>query len=561
MPCSRFLRRSVSTLLLLVAVGAQAQVAYPELRRLYQLSEQRTDFVFVLDTSGSMRPFYSQVRRACIEFLKALPPEDNLYFYCFDRQVYPISPAGAKAKDWAQVASQIPDVPRGTHTDIGAALEQVMATLSRREASPIAFIVFITDGKHEPASESLYPVDTRSGRWGALRQSAREVAKTKEVFRVFAIGLKDNTDAQLLARIFGASNTSVLFTRPEQLQSYLRQVQNNLIAVRLKSAVQNDLANQRIAIPAEATSVSIRLAVGRTSVQSVPLTSTFRPLTIAWRSGGVEREVEGVHVVVLPLEKKLTAEGGASAEEQALRVEVSAPPAQSNRLMLRRERTIPIQLTIPYRAIAEPAGEIRQLGLSPDVRLHNDTGQIGEAIPLDLTITVEEGVAPSALAIRWFGLTALIALVGFALWSFSPKPVGWIVAGYDQYPLENQSEAIREWNANLIKILALSAGGTALGAVAGFLIGQWWSFYLFQIVLGLAGALIGYRIWGRKGVRVGRASDAHLVLEGAEQTWVVYTTATDVRARLLPSGTDLSLYANPQIDLGGGQIVEWSRTL
>lgn len=166
--------------------------------------QARADFVIVLDTSGSMREggLFEQVVQAVATFIEALSPEDYLSILAFDSHVrYLVIPQeiGKNKRALQQRILSLPK-PSGQKTDIGAALEKTVDELNRPNANPLQFVVFITDGRHDPPQESKYPTALHEN-FSLLKEKAKRTL-FDHVVAVTGLGLNLSTDIELLRKVF-----------------------------------------------------------------------------------------------------------------------------------------------------------------------------------------------------------------------------------------------------------------------------------------------------------------------------------------------------------------------
>jgi uncharacterized protein YegL len=166
--------------------------------------QARADFVIVLDTSGSMREggLFEQVVQAVATFIEALSPEDYLSILAFDSHVrYLVIPQeiGKNKRALQQRILSLPE-PSGQKTDIGAALEKTVDELNRPNANPLQFVVFITDGRHDPPQESEYPTALHEN-FSLLKEKAKRTL-FDHVIAVTGLGLNRSTDIELLRKVF-----------------------------------------------------------------------------------------------------------------------------------------------------------------------------------------------------------------------------------------------------------------------------------------------------------------------------------------------------------------------
>ncbi|MEU4926278.1 vWA domain-containing protein [Streptomyces yokosukanensis] len=201
----------------------EAGTGAPSRAEIYQelgLDQEPADYVILVDTSGSMAQGgrYSTVRSTLRPFLDGLTSRDHVALFTFDSR--PEARYIGAAGDTRKIVSALPSKPNASgETDIGAALNAALNELGRDDASSVASVVLLTDGRHHPPRGSRYP--TAGGApWDALRKRAEGIAQRTDLAG-YALPLGSGaTGAQLLGDV--VQNTSVLQPRGIQgLGSYL----------------------------------------------------------------------------------------------------------------------------------------------------------------------------------------------------------------------------------------------------------------------------------------------------------------------------------------------------
>ena len=191
--------------LLLSAAGtAHADPGQSSTQEVYaalQVARQPSDYVVIVDTSGSMKidNRYARVKSAVHRLLNALRPDDHVSLVTFDNRAA-VRFRGAIGKDPLAALRSLPNSPRGKLTDIGAGISAGIAELEAPAAKPVGAIVLITDGKLDTDPKSPYR-KTGSAAWAALRDRAATVAAGHQVAS-YALALGKGADAGLLRQVF-----------------------------------------------------------------------------------------------------------------------------------------------------------------------------------------------------------------------------------------------------------------------------------------------------------------------------------------------------------------------
>lgn len=503
----------------------------PQLTQLYGVREAQADFIFIVDTSRSMLPFFDRVRSASVYFLQSLPPDDRVFIIQFARSALLLTPDGVPAKEHASLQFVLPSKPslspEGDYTDIGRALEKAVALLNRPDARSLACIVFLTDGVHNPPPDSAFPIDVNAGSWQSLKRAAKDVVRKKQFFRAYGIGLQQRTDIFLLSRVFGDQYCTLLPSSSWQLRGQLDTIKQELLRERLRQLVQTELARDALRWGREQPKGAYTLRPGEQLRLRYRLSSGFAVLPVKWQLiesrqveyspqiGGNEHSVQSSSLQIEPSEGTLNP--GQSVE---LRVQLATPSQSSKRLKLLSRTTHTLRMTLPYSVHAEPKEEIEQLNLSPAVRVvYEQGGEAQSAIRDTMQLTVEEGEPLMKLFKLWLLVPLLFTVIIIGVWYLTPAPFGYLtVQPRKTYPLAGQAKAKSRWVVQLVLICAFIVVLAAVGAIGGFLLGSWLSFYSGSALGAVVGIIVGWLRWGRKEVSAGGLPVCDIYLKEAHNT-------------------------------------------
>ncbi|MGC5052861.1 vWA domain-containing protein [Micromonospora sp. DT48] len=249
----------------LPAAGASAD--RDEVYAALGVNQVAADYVVLVDVSGSMRNGgrYEQVKRGLRTFLAALAPDDRVALVTFadSTRVVHDGPAG-RAPD--QLVAKLPRTATGRYTDIGAAIETSLRLLRADRAAPIATVLLLTDGRHDPPAGSAYPFE-QGYSWNQLVRTARSLRKTS--LNAYAVPLSGSTGAPLLARVYPDARV-LKRTSIDRLGSQLEQPKSAARAAKARGLLGDDVSRGvRVSWPAEFGGIG----AGRSQVE-VRLTST-----------------------------------------------------------------------------------------------------------------------------------------------------------------------------------------------------------------------------------------------------------------------------------------------
>ncbi|GAA0984701.1 hypothetical protein GCM10009555_058910 [Acrocarpospora macrocephala] len=159
-------------------------------------------YVVMVDVSGSMARdnLYGRVKDAVTAFVGALDPADQVYVFAFDQTARPCGSGPLPAERRDEILRCLPPPPpTGADTNLGQALYEAVGVLEK-SAEPVAALVLISDGEHDPADGSRYP---RTGiatdpDWSDLEDRAAALTKVT----AYAMELRASNGATTLGYVF-----------------------------------------------------------------------------------------------------------------------------------------------------------------------------------------------------------------------------------------------------------------------------------------------------------------------------------------------------------------------
>jgi hypothetical protein len=235
------------------------------------------DYVVMVDTSASMQQshLYPQVKRTLSGFLRAMSPTDHLSLITFD-EVPAIRYSKAVGASADEAIAQLPKEATGGSTDIGSAIELALDELERPHAAPVASVLMVTDGKHEPPTGSRYP-SLDSPAWRLLKARGQRL-QARQV-SAFAVALGGRTDARLLERAF--ATTRVLALPARQVGPYLDRLKQSTRIAKARGVIQPDLgAEVQVRWPASVSTLDLGRGAADLEL-TLHSTSRYLPLLVS----------------------------------------------------------------------------------------------------------------------------------------------------------------------------------------------------------------------------------------------------------------------------------------
>jgi hypothetical protein len=192
---------TVGSLSMLVdpAIAESSAVDLDEVYEQLAIDSVPAHYVVLVDTSGSMQAddLYDEVRDSLTEFVAALSPDDRVALVSVAEEADQIWD-GEVGNAPDEVVRRLPDRPTGAYTDLGAGIAAAVDSLETQADTPIAGVVLLTDGQHEPPPGSAFPL-TEGYAWQQLTERAGELAQEVSPF---AVQLRGANGARLLRTVF-----------------------------------------------------------------------------------------------------------------------------------------------------------------------------------------------------------------------------------------------------------------------------------------------------------------------------------------------------------------------
>jgi Ca-activated chloride channel family protein len=170
--------------------GAEQRVAT------FSRDELPLDVALVVDTSASIRPFFSQLQGATASALRALKPDDSVSLFTFSSQV---EQRTALTKDRKAIGGQLEQLTMGGSTNINGAMAEAAVALVRESPDGRHVIILVSDN-----------VATDNGGIGPIDVTDRVVASGATVYSLKVPGENPLSDRVIAKTIKGLINVPKL---------------------------------------------------------------------------------------------------------------------------------------------------------------------------------------------------------------------------------------------------------------------------------------------------------------------------------------------------------------
>lgn len=288
----------------------------PNLARIYGPRSQRADFVFLIDTSGSMKPLWPSLQRTLAGFASALPEGDHVSILGFDTEAYELllpRTLDVAALHALRVEFPALALPRGSNTDLFRGADRLLEELNRPRANRLVFAFVLTDFRHEPARGVRSPSVTE-----LQSKFDNYVTKTRKVVKVHALQLPlgpgAGTDFDAFSAALGGGVRRVPLT-PDTIGEWFDAVRQSVERDKLRALVEDDF---QAPLVLERVSGS-RDHLGLRFKNSARLALTV--LSVRARTAGGEEYASRQELVVQP-DEALDVAAASIADSEGWRLEI-----------------------------------------------------------------------------------------------------------------------------------------------------------------------------------------------------------------------------------------------
>lgn len=190
-----------------------------------------------------MRPRWKAVSNALASLAVAIPDGDEFEVRQFageSRVLVSASMASpALKRSWQRTLLALP-APTGTSTDLGLAAQVAIEAIRDADVDQLQYVVFLTDGRHEPASPSRYAGDAANGAWADLALEAAAIERSRPM-QVFIIRLDEAAESGRIKRVFTEAEEIDALSSGD-LARWFDRTARQIAVKKLEALVRSELA-------------------------------------------------------------------------------------------------------------------------------------------------------------------------------------------------------------------------------------------------------------------------------------------------------------------------------
>lgn len=220
------------------------QKDFPVLNKVYQAENKRADYIIVIDQSGSMKNYWSNVKRGISALINSLPNEDYVSILGFSAMCQPlVVPRRLESVSKNELISQIKSLPNpvGQKTDFYEAIDKTLDEINRPNSNELKFLFFITDFINDPPTTTRW---NNTNIYLLKDKYERIIGQTNRLLKLYALQLpleiNAGKDYDKFASIFHTIS-SPIFLNQSTLIEWFDRMKAEIEREKLRMLVENDL--------------------------------------------------------------------------------------------------------------------------------------------------------------------------------------------------------------------------------------------------------------------------------------------------------------------------------
>lgn len=217
---------------------------FPKLSGLYRFDKEHIDYIVVIDRSGTVRPYWAEIKSAIINVINLSKDGDYITIIGFhSTSDYLVLPRSINPKVKQELISEVNllQAPNGSFTDLFDSVDKALESINRPNGNSLQAVFYFTDFKNEPPGGS---------RWNLQNISLLDtkylnyVLKPNKLVNVFAFQLPLDADAgkdyESFNKIFDQTVFKILVNAGSMDEWFVR-LEDQLKRQRLNLRVKTDL--------------------------------------------------------------------------------------------------------------------------------------------------------------------------------------------------------------------------------------------------------------------------------------------------------------------------------
>ena len=219
---------------------------FPVLSAHYNVSGKHSDFVVVIDRSGSMKKLWPEVISSLSDFISALPDSDYISILGFADKCEPLLiPRLITNESTKIIDEELLNLsqPNGGYTDLFEAANKSLDELNRPNSNELKFLFFITDFDNDPPKNTNW----NSSNLFKLNDKYKNViVNTNKLLRVYALQLALGSTAGKDYNEFNSvfdNNVNRILLDKNSIKDWFKRLKAEYEREKLKLVLEQNIKN------------------------------------------------------------------------------------------------------------------------------------------------------------------------------------------------------------------------------------------------------------------------------------------------------------------------------
>lgn len=233
--------------ILFISITCKAQNEFPVLSAVYEVNNEPSDYIVVVDQSGSVRKFWDPIKKSIIQIVDLANEGDYISFIGFqestDNLMLPRNLTSTNKEATIHEIDKLSE-PRGRFTDLFESVDFILEKgINRPNGNQIQLVFYFTDFINEPPPYSSWKNNSTDQ---LVTKRINYIDKSGKLVNIFAFQLPleagAGRDFEEFSLIFD-NRVKRIISDLNTMQNWFERLSQEIYREKLKLVMQDDLSN------------------------------------------------------------------------------------------------------------------------------------------------------------------------------------------------------------------------------------------------------------------------------------------------------------------------------
>lgn len=233
--------------ILFISITCKAQNEFPVLSAVYEVNNEPSDYIVVVDQSGSVRKFWDPIKKSIIQIVDLANEGDYISFIGFqestDNLMLPRNLTSTNKEATIHEIDKLSE-PRGRFTDLFESVDFILEKgINRPNGNQIQLVFYFTDFINEPSPYSSWKNNSTDQ---LVTKRINYIDKSGKLVNIFAFQLPleagAGRDFEEFSLIFD-NRVKRIISDLNTMQNWFERLSQEIYREKLKLVMQDDLSN------------------------------------------------------------------------------------------------------------------------------------------------------------------------------------------------------------------------------------------------------------------------------------------------------------------------------